>query len=107
MSSDIVEIVREFTEPQDHERFQPPSPEPDTSGSLVEIQASTPQTIAKFNLLSELRGVVQLVQDEYKEIEPESAEPVQESESKEQEPGSERPGPAKEDTEQKVDQAKD
>ena len=102
-----VEIVREFTEPQDHVRYQPPSPAPDTSGSLIEIQSSTPQTVHRLNLLNELKGVVHAVRDEYhgQETETESAEPVQETESKEQEPGSKKQDLAPEETEQGVKKA--
>ena len=47
-----TQIIREYTSPQDHEPFQPPSPSPDLTGAITEVQA-TPSK----NVIEELKKV--------------------------------------------------
>ena len=72
------------------QRPQPPSPE--TSKRIIETQASTPQAIAKFNLLCELKGLVHQVEGEHKEPDQtESEDGAQETEGEQQDPGAKEP----------------
>ena len=64
-----TQIIREYTSPQDHEPFQPPSPSPDLTGAITDVQA-TPSK----NVMEELKKVFNeidedLAEDERKEQE--------------------------------------
>ena len=64
-----TQIIREYTSPQDHEPYQPPSPSPDLTGAITDVQA-TPSK----NVREELKKVFKeidedLAEDERKEQE--------------------------------------
>ena len=60
-----TEIIREHSEPQGHEPYEPPSPAFDNTGTVMEVQVNTPR--GKSNLdpvLEELLAVVENIEED-------------------------------------------
>ena len=73
-----VVIVREHNEPQGHEIFIPPSPEPDSTGAITDVILSTPGNHKQHkSVMEELKGVVKdVVLDSAASVEPAEQTPV-------------------------------
>ena len=73
-----VVIEREHNEPQGHEIFIPPSPEPDNTGTITDVILSTPGNHKQHkSVMEELKGVVKdVVLDSAASVEPAEQPPV-------------------------------